>query len=71
MRNGRLSQSPGAGSYTIPSRLVEGPSFPIGAKLKDGSASALLKNPGPGQYDTQNRDNANMKSGQKYGMGTS
>lgn len=40
-------------------------------KLKDGSSSALLMNPGPGQYDTQNRDNLTMKGGQKYGIGTS
>ncbi len=43
--------SPGAGTYTIPSKVSEGPSYGMGIKLKDRSASGLLKNPGPGQYD--------------------
>ena len=30
-----------------------------------------MRNPGPGDYDTQNKDNLNMKNGAKFGMGTS
>ena len=40
-------------------------------KLKDRSSSGLLKNPGPGQYDTHNKDNLNMKTPLKFGIGTS
>ena len=71
LRNGKLSQSPGAGTYSIPSKMVEGPSFPMGQKLREGGSSTALKLPGPGQYDTQNRDNQTMKGGPKYGLGTS
>lgn len=71
LRAGAQSVAPGAGTYSIPSRVVEGPSFPIGMKLNDRSASSLLNSPGPGQYDLQNKDNINMKLPLKFGMGTS
>lgn len=34
-------------------------------------ASTNLKNPGPGQYELQDKDNMNMRGGLKYGIGTS
>lgn len=41
----------------------------MGAKHKEGSLSTL-RNPGPGQYDTQDKDNLNMNIGAKFSMGT-
>ena len=42
---------PGAGTYQVPSKMVEGPKFVMGAKFDDRSLTSLGKNPGPGAYD--------------------
>jgi hypothetical protein len=47
LRAADAGQAPGAGTYTLPSRLQEGPSFQMGLKLERG-ATTNLKNPGPG-----------------------
>jgi len=52
---------PGAGTYQIPSRLAEGPSYGMGAKLNDRSATSMGRNPGPGAYELQDSDNLNMR----------
>jgi hypothetical protein len=41
---------PGAGSYVIPSKIVEGPKYFMGSRLARNESSSL-KNPGPGAYD--------------------
>lgn len=51
--------------------MVEGPKFVMGAKLNTDELAAIKKNPGPGQYDLQNKDNANMHSPKKFSMGSS
>ena len=43
----------------------------MGAKFNDRSSTSMERNPGPGSYDMQNRDNGNMKNSQKFGIGTS
>jgi len=54
---------PGAGTYQIPSRLVEGPRYGMGAKFNDRSSTSMGRNPGPGAYEVQDRDNLNMREG--------
>lgn len=41
---------PGAGQYPIPSKIVEGPKYIMGARLTRNQSSNF-KNPGPGAYD--------------------
>lgn len=41
---------PGAGSYTIGSRISEGPKYGVGMKLNN-NMSPMKNNPGPGTYD--------------------
>ena len=43
--------SPGAGTYVIPSKMVEGPKFVMGSRLDNEKNSPNKANPGPGQYD--------------------
>lgn len=63
--------SPGAGTYQIPSKVGEGSKFVMGAKLNNEENAHVKKNPGPGQYDLQNKDNSNMHSPKKFSMGSS
>lgn len=42
----------------------------MGSKLNDGNSPSRL-NPGPGQYDTHNYDNLNMKDSAKWRFGSS
>ena len=43
---------PGAGSYSIPSKVSEGPKYGMSVKLtSEIDASPVKKNPGPGSYD--------------------
>jgi hypothetical protein len=62
---------PGAGSYSIPTKLQEGPKYGMGIKLNDSISSSPARNPGPGQYDLQNVDNIKMLKASKYSIGTS
>lgn len=41
----------------------------MGQKLKNGSTENL-RLPGPGYYETQDKDNINMNSAPKFGLGT-
>ena len=68
---GKSSISPGAGTYQIPSKIQEGPKFIMGSKLENEKNLPSRNNPGPGQYDLQNKDNANMHSPKKFSMGSS
>jgi hypothetical protein len=45
------SLSPGAGTYQIPSKMVEGPKYVMGQKLSNELSGGIQMNPGPGQYD--------------------
>lgn len=71
LKASKLSLSPGAGTYNIPSQLNDGPKYGIGLKLKDQGSASHLRLPGPGSYETQDKDNIQMNSGPKYGLGTS
>ena len=51
LRANKLSLSPGAGTYNIPSEIQSGPKYGMGAKFNNGSNSNL-KMPGPGYYET-------------------
>jgi len=42
----------------------------MGAKLNN-DLSPMKNNPGPGNYELQNRDNINMRGSQKFSVGTS
>lgn len=62
VQNRDAAKIPGAGTYKIPSKLSEGPKYGISAKLpSEIDASPAKANPGPGNYDLQNRDNINMR----------
>ena len=63
--------SPGAGTYQIPSKVVEGPKYVMGSRLENEKNSKSKANPGPGQYDLQNKDNVNMHNSKKFSMGSS
>ena len=41
----------------------------MGIKLEN-NFSPMKKNPGPGQYNTHEIDNINMKTSQKFSVGT-
>lgn len=43
----------------------------MGIKLNDSISSSPARNPGPGQYDLQNKDNIKMLRASKYSIGTS
>jgi hypothetical protein len=47
----RAHALPGPNQYTIPSRVVEGPKFIMGARTKD-PLEPKDKIPGPGQYES-------------------
>ena len=51
--------------------MVEGPKYVMGSKLTTDDLEGIKKNPGPGQYDLQNKDNANMHASKKFSVGTS
>ena len=61
---------PGAGSYTLPSKMSESQKYSMGARLRN-DMSPMKNIPGPGQYDLQNKDNANFKNSKKFSVGTS
>ena len=42
----------------------------MGAKLEN-DLSNMKNTPGPGNYDTQNKDNGNFKTSKKFSVGTS
>ena len=68
---GASNNSPGAGTYQLPSMISEGPKFVIGSRLPTDMSPGVKHNPGPGQYDLQNRDNVTMHSPRKFSMGSS
>ena len=49
--------------------MLDGPKYHIGSKLHDLSDGKRL-NPGPGQYNTNDFDNPNMKISSKYKFGS-
>lgn len=54
---------PGAGTYTVPSAISEGPKWGIGAKLPGAmDGNRTMRVPGPGAYDLINKDNVRMKN---------
>ena len=59
---------PGAGSYTIGSRISEGPKYGVGLKLNTDT-SPTKHNPGPGTYDLQNAKNPNQHTSQQFSVG--
>lgn len=61
---------PGAGSYTVPSKMADSQKYSMGARLSN-DMSPMKNMPGPGQYDLQNRDNSNFKNSKKFSVGTS
>jgi len=42
----------------------------MGLRLASDLARSPMKNPGPGSYNLQNKDNMNMVHGLKYSIGT-
>ena len=52
MRKGTVHRDaknfPGAGNYSIPSRLEEGPKYGMAMKLSNDVSGSAKKNPGPG-----------------------
>ena len=62
--------TPGAGTYSIPSRMIEGPKYVMGSRLNDGMSPEKNKNPGPGTYNTHEMENLNMKFSAKYKFGS-
>ena len=60
---------PGAGSYTVASRIDEGPKFSMGAKLDGVNQSAKKGVPGPGQYEMSNSPGKGAKT-PSYTIGT-
>ena len=42
----------------------------MGSRLTTDELAAIKKNPGPGQYDLQNKDNGNMHTSKKFSVGT-
>jgi len=50
--------------------MAEGPKYYLGQKL-DNDKSPMKNNPGPGAYELMNKDNLNMTTSKKFGIGTS
>ena len=48
---GVANNSPGAGTYQLPSTISDGPKFVMGSKIANDMSPGVKKNPGPGQYD--------------------
>lgn len=68
LNNGK-DNVPGAGTYNIPSKILDGPKYFIGAKL-GGEQDPKRLNPGPGAYNSHAYDNPNMKISSKYKFGS-
>ena len=50
--------------------IAEGPRYGMSAKLPN-DLNPMKNNPGPGQYNLQDRNNQNFRNTQKFGIGTS
>ena len=69
-KNIKLNMAPSPGTYDIPSTIGKsGPRYGIGQRPSKEGSPSTLRNPGPGSYETQNRDNLNMSAGAHYSMG--
>ena len=64
-----LKGNPAAGSYTIPSKLVEGPKAGMHALCNSIDMNKKNNFPGAGTYELQNIGNKNMKNSPQFSMG--
>ena len=62
---------PGAGSYELPSKIVEGPRSTMHGKTDTVDLNVKRGGPGPGSYELQNSPNFNHKTMPSFSVGNS
>lgn len=65
--NNKKNDIPGPNSYSIPSKIVEGPKYVIGGRT---SVDKIDDKPGPGQYETAALATIKLKSDPAFSVGT-